>query len=171
MDGQITWLLIFLVLAQRISELIISRRNELKLMQAGAKELDRNGYRLLIGMHVAFFISMILEVTILKKGLNGWWIFLVLIFLAAQVLRYGAMASLGIYWNTKILVAPNHPIIRKGPYKLLRHPNYIAVVMELAVIPLMFSCYITSVVFTLLNAIMMSRRMRIETAALSHFPQ
>lgn len=138
-----------------------------KLKAIGAVEIDEVGYRIIVGMHMAFFVSLILEKLIFKTTTNKWWIILVMIFCAAQILRYWAMAMLGIYWNTKVLVAPRHPLLRKGPYKIMRHPNYIAVTMELTVVPLIFSCYITSIVFTILNAVIIRRRAQVETGALA----
>ncbi len=154
-------------MAQRTFELYIARRHERKLKTIGAVEIDKIGYRFIVGMHMSFFVSLILEKLILKTTTNKWWIILVMFFCAAQILRYWAIAALGIYWNTKVLVAPRHPLLRKGPYKIMRHPNYIAVTAELAVVPLIFSCYITSIGFTILNAIIIRRRTRIETRALA----
>lgn len=162
------WLFIALVIFQRAVELIIAKRNELSLKELGAREVDRKGYRIIVAIHVAFFFLLIFEWTLLKRSLNPLWAVFLLIFAAAQILRYWAITSLGIYWNTKIIVAPEHPLIKSGPYKFLRHPNYVAVVTELAVVPLIFSCYLTAAVFTLLNAFVIRRRIRIETAALTH---
>ena len=154
------------MLAQRAFELIIAKYHEKKLKHIGAAEIDKNGYRFIVGMHSAFFVSLVLERLILNRTLSRWWIIFAIIFVVAQVLRYWAIASLGIYWNTKILVAPHHPLLRKGPYKISRHPNYIAVITEFAVVPLIFSCYITSLVFTILNAFVIRRRIRVEVRAL-----
>jgi methyltransferase len=77
------------------------------------------------------------------------------------------MVTLGYNWNTKILVRPNDIPVRGGPYKYLNHPNYLSVVIEIAVIPLIFSCYITAVIFSLLNLLLLKRRIRIEEEALS----
>lgn len=156
-------------MAQRGVELVIAKRHERKLKSIGAMEIDRIGYRFIVGMHIAFFVSLVLEKLFLNRTLNQWWIILVIIFCAAQVLRYWAIVSLGIYWNTKILVVPNHPLLKKGPYKFLLHPNYVAVVIEFVVIPLIFSCYITAVVFTILNAAVIRRRIEIETLALGKY--
>lgn len=169
MDGIFVWLFLLLVLAQRIVELAIAKRHERELRRIGAIEVDKNGYRLIVGMHIAFFVSLILEKLFLNRTASQWWIFFTIIFCIAQVLRYWAIASLGIYWNTKILVTPRHPVLRKGPYRFLRHPNYVSVVTELAVIPLVFSCYVTCVVFTISNAIVIHRRVRIEIQSLKRY--
>ena len=164
------WIFLLFVLAQRVFELLIAKRHEKKLKSFGAREIDRGGYAFIVGMHIAFFVSLVLEKSILNRSPSQWWVILTILFCIAQALRYWAIASLGIYWNTKILIVPNHPLVRNGPYKILRHPNYIAVITELATIPLIFSCYITSVSFAILNAIIIRRRVRIETQALNRHP-
>jgi methyltransferase len=121
-------------------------------------------------MHTFFFISLITEYSFFSAGINSFSIFLLIVFIAAQILRYWAIASLGVYWNTKIIVVPGAAKIVKGPYKFFGHPNYIAVITEIAVIPLIFSCYFTSIFFTLLNLIVLKRRVGIEEKALKQIP-
>lgn len=167
MSEVLGWSFILFVLAQRVLELLLANLHEKKLKNLGAVEIDNSGYRFIVGMHAAFFVSIILEKTEFHRPLSSFWMILLCIFFAAQTLRYWAIRSLGIYWNTKILVAPSHQALRKGPYKFLRHPNYIAVIIEIAVIPLILSCYITSVVFTIVNAFVIARRIRIEVVSLA----
>ena len=156
-----------LLILQRIVELRIARQHEANVMVRGAAEIDRSGYRFIVAMHTAFFVSLVTERSIITIPLfNPYWKIFLIIFLGARVLRYQAIVSLGIYWNTKLIVTANHPIIRKGPYRFMRHPNYVAVVTELLVIPLMFSCYYTAVSFTIINGIVLRRRIRIESDAL-----
>lgn len=154
------------LLAQRFIELSISKQHEKFLMKLGAVEIDKLGYRVIVLMHAAFFFSIVIESLLLKRTPSHYWIILSMIFAVAQMLRYWAIASLGVYWNTKIITMPNHPLIRRGPYRFIRHPNYVAVVTEIAIVPLIFSCYVTAAAFTLANAIILHRRIRIETAAL-----
>jgi len=161
------WTLLIILALQRISELIIARRNERTVLSEGAVEYDREGYRVIVAMHAAFFLSFIAEYYFLKRSLNTLWPLLLLIIVLAEALRYWAISSLGKYWNTKILVIAGTSLISKGPYKYIRHPNYLAVVIEIAVIPLIFSCYITSVLFTFFNFIVLRRRIRIEESALT----
>ncbi|HQT92605.1 MAG TPA: isoprenylcysteine carboxylmethyltransferase family protein [Candidatus Kryptobacter bacterium] len=151
---------------QRIIELVIAGRHERILMKLGAVEVDPTGYRVIVAMHAAFFVSLVLESLAMKRSPSQYWILLSVIFAAAQLLRYWAISSLGVYWNTKIILAPNHPPITRGPYKYIRHPNYAAVIAEIAIIPLIFSCYITAALFTFINALLLRRRIRIETIAL-----
>lgn len=164
------WILIIILALQRISELLIARRNEQKVLSEGAVEYDRSGYKVIVAMHVAFFLSFIAEYYILRRSLNMLWPLLLTIIVLAEILRYWAISSLGKYWNTKILVTAGAPLVSRGPYKYMRHPNYLAVVIEIAVIPLIFSCYITSVLFTLFNLMVLRRRIRIEESALRREP-
>ena len=161
------WIIIAILGIQRLIELLIARRNERIVKSNGAREYDQKGYKLIVLMHIAFFISLISEYVSFGKTLNHYWIPLVILFLLAQALRYWAITSLGYYWNTKILVTPNTSPISRGPYKYIRHPNYLAVIVEIAVIPLIFSCYLTSIIFTILNLIVLRRRIQIEEHALS----
>ena len=160
------WIFLLFVILQRIVELVIAKRNERMARGKGAIEFDRNGYKAIVTMHVAFLTSLVLEKVFLGRGLNSHWIFFGSLFVLAQFLRYWAISSLGVYWNTRILVVPNSKLVTSGPYKYLRHPNYVAVIAEIAVIPLIFSCYITAAVFSVLNLILLRRRIRIEEEAL-----
>jgi methyltransferase len=164
-----TFFIIFItvVIVQRISELILAKNNEKYLKSNGAIEYDKRGYKYIVLMHNLFFISVITEFVFLDRQLNEYWKVLIIIFICTQLLRYWAIFTLGKRWNTKILVLPNTEPIRSGLYKHLKHPNYIAVIIEIAVIPLLFSCYYTTVVFSILNLIVLQRRIRIEEEALN----
>ena len=161
------WIFLTFLLVQRVSELLLAKRNERVARVKGAVEYDKKGYKVIVLMHIFFFISLISEYILLARTLSNFWVPLLILFIIAQILRYWAISTLGYYWNTKILVTPNTSPIRTGPYKYLNHPNYLSVILEIAVIPLIFSCYITSMIFTLLNLVLLKRRMRIEEQALS----
>ncbi|HWP92812.1 MAG TPA: isoprenylcysteine carboxylmethyltransferase family protein [Thermodesulfobacteriota bacterium] len=158
---------LFLLILQRLFELVLARRNERILKSIGAIEFDKDGYKVIVAMHVLFLISLVTEKVLFERELNELWFLFAILFLCAQVLRYWTISSLGVYWNTKVLVAPDHNIVSSGPYKYLRHPNYIAVIIEIATIPLIFSCYITAVVFSVINLLLLRRRIRIEEEALN----
>ena len=158
---------ISLLVIQRISELFLSKRNENYLRSNGALEYDKEGYKYIVIMHNLFFLSLITEYFLLQRELNDYWLILLLVFIITQLLRYWAIFSLGKRWNTKILVLPSSNLIQSGPYKYFRHPNYIAVIIELAVIPLLFSCYYTATIFSVMNLIVITRRIRLEEKALN----
>jgi methyltransferase len=160
------FLLLLFIILQRAAELALARRNEKILKSQGSIEFDKGGYRVIAAMHVAFFISLICEKIFLDRILNTYWTLFATLFVGAQVLRLWAIKSLGVRWNTKILVIPGKKLVARGPYKYIRHPNYVAVIAEIAAIPLTFSCYITAAVFSLLNLILLRRRIKIEEGAL-----
>lgn len=160
--------ILFIVLlgVQRISELFYAKRNERIMKEKGATEHDAGGYTIIVIMHVMFFVSLFTERILLERGYNFLSVYLFVVFVLAQFLRYWSISSLGSYWNTKILVLNGSEPVVQGPYKYLRHPNYAAVAIELAVIPLIFSCYITAAVFSIINFIVIRRRIGIEEKAL-----
>lgn len=154
------------VVLQRLAELVIAKRNEKKSLAAGGIEYDRIGYTGIVIMHTMFFISLVAEYIYSGNYLNSFWVFFLVLFIAAQGLRYWAIISLGSMWNTRIIIIPGRRLVRSGPYKFLKHPNYIAVITELAVIPLMFSCFYTAVIFSVVNLLLLKRRIEIEEDAL-----
>jgi len=160
------WILIIILAIQRLSELVIAGQNERTTRGEGGVEYDTKGYKVIVAMHILFFISLIAEYFILKRSLSALWPLFLSVIILAEVLRYWAIFSLGKYWNTKILVIPGTVPVTKGPYSYVKHPNYISVVIEIALIPLLFSCYITSAVFSILNLIVLYRRIKIEERAL-----
>jgi len=164
-----TYFIIFIsiVIVQRISELFLSKRNENYLKSQGAIEHDKDGYKYIVLMHNLFFVSLILEFVFLERHLIPYWQILLIIFICTQMLRYWAIFTLGKRWNTKILVLLDTEPIKSGLYKHLNHPNYIAVIIEIAVIPLLFSCYYTAIIFSILNLFVLRRRIRIEEEALN----
>lgn len=162
------WTFFALLVSQRFLELLLAKRNEQIVKSKGALEFDRDGYKYIVVTHVAFLMSLVLEKFSLQRELNKFWVVFLLIFLIAQILRYWAILSLGVYWNTKVLVVPGSQRVSTGPYKYLKHPNYIAVILEIAVIPLIFSCYLTSILFSIVNLILIRRRIEIEENALEN---
>lgn len=156
----------FLVI-QRLFELRLAKRNEELVRKEGAVEYDKRGYKYIVYMHIGFFITLILEKYLLNREFNSLSLLFLLIFIFTQLLRYWAITSLGKYWNTKILVVPGASLVKTGPYKYMKHPNYLAVITEFAVIPLIFSCYITCIIFSILNFLTLIRRIKIEEKALN----
>lgn len=160
------YIFIIFIIGQRVLELLIAKRNELRMKQKGAIEFGQSHYPFIVSVHSLFFVSLILEVTLFHKHLTqNWSIFLVLFFIA-QFGRIWALTSLGTFWNTKIIVLPEADIVKKGPYKFVKHPNYIIVAIELIVIPLLFQAFMTAIIFTILNAIILSIRIPAEERAL-----
>ncbi len=132
----------------------------------GGYEVGKGQYSIMVLMHLSFFITLLFEVYFLNKEISTFWPFLAVLFLISQTMRVWALLSLGRYWNTKIIVLPNTRIVKKGPYKYLRHPNYVIVVVEILLVPLLFQAYWTAAIFSVLNAWMLSVRIPLEEKAL-----
>lgn len=145
---------------QRFTELYISKRNEKWLLSQGAIEYGRKHYPYIVALHTLFIISLIAEYY-LTGGQSISYIALSL-FILLLAFKYWVLSSLGTYWNTRIYRVPGAVAVRKGPYKLLKHPNYVDVVLEIAIIPLVFHLYYTALIFSVLNAIMLSVRIKVE---------
>lgn len=160
------YIIVGFVILQRLIELIIAKRNEKKSLAEGGIEYDKKGYSGIVIMHTMFFISLITEYFYFEHSLNRYWIVFLVLFTSAQFLRYWAIISLGSMWNTRIIIVPGSKLVQYGPYKYFKHPNYMAVITELAVLPLMFSCFITAVIFSAVNLLLLKRRISIEENAL-----
>lgn len=154
------------VIVQRLIELYIARKNEQWMKEKGAIEFGREHYRRMVLLHVSFFVSIISEVLLFTRGLSSIWQVLLVLFVLTQLGRIWALTSLGRFWNTKIIVLPGARVIKKGPYKYVKHPNYVIVALEIIIISLLFNAFITGVLFTFLNAWMMSVRIPEEENAL-----
>jgi methyltransferase len=164
-------MLIFLVfflflVVQRYAELIIANKNEVWMKSKGAFEVGRAHYKVIVSIHVLFFLSFLIEVVMRGTQLSALFPLILVIFILTQFIRVWAILSLGRYWNTKIIILPNAEIVKKGPYQYLRHPNYVVVTLEFILIPLLFNAYITAALFTLLNIIVVSIRIPTEEKAL-----
>lgn len=159
-------IVICVVVLQRLIELLIAKRNEKWLRSQGAFEAGAGHYPVMVAMHITFFISLIIEVTFFNRPLSAFWLVFLILFIIAQVFRIWCLTSLGRFWNTKIIILPGADVIQKGPYRFIRHPNYVVVTIELLVLPLLFSAYFTALIFTLLNLWMLSVRIPAEEKAL-----
>ena len=149
------YLLIGFVILQRLLEVVSARFNEQAMRKQGAIEVGAGHYKWIVLLHVLFFLSLFLEAQRFGTELGtGWQIFLA-IFAVAQLLRFWALASLGRFWNTKILILPGAALVKKGPYRWLPHPNYLVVAMEIAALPLIFGAWRTALIFSIANALLL----------------
>ena len=156
-----------LVAAQRLFELVLARRHELRARARGAVERGRGHYPFIVALHILWLMSTLVEGLLRGPDFPAYWPVPLSMFLLAQPLRYWALFSLGENWNTRILVVPGAKPVRRGPYRYLSHPNYVAVVVEILTFPLIFGAWITALVFTALNAAVLSVRIREEDRALA----
>jgi methyltransferase len=164
-----TWftLLIVAVGLERVAELVVSKRNAAWSAQRGGVESGRGHYPVMVVLHTGLLGGALVEVWLRRPafvpGLG--WTMLALVLLS-QALRWWCIASLGRQWNTRVIVVPGLPRVAGGPYRLLSHPNYVAVVVEGVALPLVHAAWITAVVFTVCNALLLSVRLRAENRAL-----
>jgi methyltransferase len=157
-----TALILLVMTAQRLIELTIAGRNTRKLLARGAVESGRGHYPLIVALHVAW--------------LGGLWLlawgrpaslFWLAVYLVIQALRVWVIGSLGERWTTRIITLPGEPLVRRGPYRFISHPNYVVVAAEIAAAPLIFSLPVYALVFFVLNAAVLWIRLREEQAALT----
>jgi methyltransferase len=156
-----------LVILQRLIELRIAKRNAAYIRALGGYEVGAEHYRWIVLLHASFFASLLFEVV--ERGqLNSLPAVLPFsVFLLAQVLRIWCLRSLSRFWNTRIFILPGSDPVRRGPYRFLRHPNYTVVALELFTLPLAFGAVYSALLFSLLNALVLRVRIRIEERSLS----
>jgi methyltransferase len=159
----VLWIVLGLVAVQRGIELVYASRNTRRLLAAGGVEIGARHYPLFVLLHASWLIAM--AVFIPPQTLPNWW--LLGLFAILQALRVWVVRTLGAYWATRIITVPNAPLVRGGPYRFFRHPNYLVVVGEIAVLPLAFGAVWIALIFSLLNAALLVLRTRVEENALT----
>jgi methyltransferase len=147
--------LAILIALQRLFELRLAAHNRAWTLANGGREFNAGHYPLFFILHTGWLIGWVAE-ALRRDGRpgRGWPFWLALLGLA-QGLRYWAIASLGRFWNTRILVIPGRPLVRRGPYRFIRHPNYLAVALELLSVPLIFDARLTALLASLVNALLL----------------
>jgi methyltransferase len=160
--------LIAAVAVERLAELRVSQRNWAWSHDRGGTEFGAGHYPAMVVLHVGLLLGCLVEPLVLDRPfipVLGWPMLGVV--LAAQVLRWWCITTLGPQWNTRVIVIPGAERITGGPYRLMPHPNYVAVVVEGIALPLVHTAWITAVVFTVLNAVLLRTRLTVENAALA----
>jgi len=163
------YLFILAIALERLVELIVSRRNAEWSLAQGGREFGRGHYPVMTTMHALLLVCCVAEVWALHRPFIPWlgWPML-LVVVASTITRWWCATVLGKHWNPRVIVIPGAPLVRRGPYKWMHHPNYTAVVAEVAALPLMHSAWITAIVFTAANALVLNTRIRIENKALGY---
>lgn len=163
-------LLVLLVIIQRLVELLVSRHHEKKILALGGFEYAPKHFKWMGALHGAWFLSMMLEVSLLNRPYI-WMLAIpsLALFLIGQALRITAIATLKYRWTAKIMVLPGMPVINAGIYRWIKHPNYLGVVLEIAFLPLIHSAYVTAIVFSLLNALLLWVRINHEEQILTRY--
>lgn len=156
------------VAGERLAELAVALRNTRWALARGGTESGRGHYPAMVALHTALLGGCLAEAALADRPfvpLLGWT--MVAVVVAAQALRWWCIRTLGHRWNTRVIVVPGLPLVTGGPYRLLRHPNYVAVAAEGIALPLVHGAWVTAALFTLLNAVLMAVRVRCEEAALA----
>ena len=160
--------LVALVGTERLAELVVTMRNAAWSFANGGYERGQSHYPFMVALHTGLLAGCLVEVAVADRGFVPalGWPMLALV-LASQALRWWCIATLGRQWNTRVIVVPGLSRVSGGPYRWLRHPNYVAVVLEGVALPLVHSAWITAVAFTVINAWLLSIRLRVENVALA----
>jgi methyltransferase len=163
------YLFIIAIGAERLVELVVSRRNTRWSIANGGTEFGRGHYPVMVAMHSLLLVSCIVEVGALHRPFISWlgWPMLAIV-CASTVVRWWCVGALGKHWNPRLIVIPGGALVRRGPYRWLHHPNYTAVAAEVAALPLMHSAWLTAIVFSIANALVLNVRIRAENSALGY---
>jgi methyltransferase len=155
--------IVLLVAAQRLAELVYAHRNTRRLMAEGGIEHGASRYPLLVLLHAAWLAALFFFVS--HEAAVSW--LLIGAYLLLQAARLWVIFSLGRYWTTRVITLPDAPLVKRGPYRWLRHPNYLVVAAEIAVLPLAFGAWELALGFSLANAALLADRIRTEETALA----
>lgn len=151
-------LLVGYVILARLAELLVARRNTRRLLAGGGYEVGRSHYPLIVATHAAWILALAFLVPTQTPPAPHFLVPFVLV----QVIRYWVIGSLGARWTTRIIVMPGAPLVKHGPYRWLRHPNYWVVAAEIALLPLVFGAWKIALGFSAVNAVILLHRVRIE---------
>lgn len=161
-------ILLFAVGIERLVELVLAQRNLAWSRSRGGIEVGAGHYPLMVALHLALLVGCIVEVVVMRRPFIpalGWTMLALVI--AAQILRWWCISTLGRQWNTRVVVIPGAARISGGPYRWFSHPNYVAVAVEGLALPLVHTAWFTALVFTILNAALLSTRISVENSALA----
>jgi methyltransferase len=163
--------LVLLVGLERLAELVVSKRNAAWSLERGGVESGFSHYPVMVVLHTGLLVGALVEAWVRRPDVPPVlaWSMLVVVLLT-QALRWWCITTLGPRWNTRVIVVPGLAPVTGGPYRLMPHPNYVAVVVEGIALPLVHGAWITAVVFTVLNAALLTVRIRVENAALATLP-
>ncbi len=159
----VAYIIIALVALQRLAEVAYAERNTRALLARGAVEIGRKHYPLIVLLHASWLVAIVYFLP--RPAVISWP--LLVLFVALQLLRVWVLATLGPYWTTRIISLEGAPLVTRGPFRYLRHPNYTVVVSEIAVLPLVFGEIWVAIVFSVLNSAMLAWRIRVEEQALA----
>jgi len=167
MDSRVAYTgLIAIIAIQRLAELAISRRNIRHLRARGGFEVGRDHYPWMVAFHSAFLIACLAEVWFFARPWRPAVAAVSLVVLAlAQTLRLWTLRTLGERWTTRVIILPGESLVTQGPFHWIRHPNYLVVIAEIAAIPMVHFAWLTAVVGSVANAMILKTRIKVEEAA------
>ena len=158
----VTWVLVYIVV-QRLAELVHANRNTRRLLREGGQEHGADHYQYFIFLHSAW-VAVIALLVDPQQAIHPA---LLALFVSTQLLRLWTLASIGRWWTTRIISAPHFDRVKRGPYKFISHPNYLVVILEIAIVPLMLGLPWVALVFSVLNAILLRHRIGVENKVLT----
>ena len=163
------YLFIALIGVERLVELVVSRRNAQWSFAQGGREFGRGHYPAMVGMHTLLLVSCVVEVATTQRPFLPWlgWP-MVAVVAASTAVRWWCVSALGKHWNPRLIVIKGATLVRSGPYRWVHHPNYAAVAAEVAALPLVHSAWVTAIVFSIANALVLTVRIRAENLALGY---
>lgn len=162
------FVLVAAVACERVAELVRARRNARRSLARGGVEHGRRHYPVIVVLHTGLLVSCVVEVAFAHRPfLPLLGVPMLALVVLAQGLRWWCITTLGEAWNTRVIVVAGASRVRSGPYRILPHPNYVAVVVEIAALPLVQSAWITATAFSIANAVLLAVRIRCENAALA----
>jgi methyltransferase len=163
--------LVALVGVERLAELVVSTRNAAWSLAHGGRETGQGHYPVMVVLHTGLLVGMLVEAYLRRPHVPlALAVVMTVLVLASQALRWWCIATLGRRWNTRVIVVPGLAPVVSGPYRFLPHPNYVAVVVEGFALPLVHAAWVTALVFTLANAVLLRVRLHVENAALATLP-
>lgn len=159
--------LVALVAIARLIELRVAERNRRSLIERGGREVGAGHYPVMVALHSAFLVACPIEVWMMDRSFHPWLATAMVAALAgAAALRLWVISSLGERWTTRVICLPDEPLVAEGPYRWLRHPNYVAVAVEIVALPMVHTAWLTALVFSLANAALLGVRIRTEEEGL-----
>lgn len=164
----IYWWIIAFTVIERLVELIVSQRNAAWSFARGGREIGADHYKWMVMLHTSYLFACVIEPLVFDRQVNDVIAtFFMVVVILTQLLRWWVILTLGHQWNTRVIIVPGLARVKRGPFLWFDHPNYLAVIVELAALPLIHGAWLTSVIYSALNLWLLKVRISIENKALA----